>query len=253
MSFLRWRDNGNGKHASVVTSKPLARHDDLVVEELEDQLLIYDSWNNRGHCLTPTAVGVWRLCDGYTSVEVMANKLEVDTEAVDKALFELESAGLLEVGPSAGHTRREMAVKMGKYGAAASLPFIYSTLGPVAMAAATPTPAQCLYYSAASCDGCTGICGCCCCCQGCGGAANTTSCKVCYPTSMCNSTQGPNCGPTNYNCSSGPGNTNCGAGKNCCSATSKSNCVQPCTVLDCNGHPCGCVINGIQVGGGTCP
>jgi hypothetical protein len=251
MSWLKVRSNE--KHASVVVRRPKARSAELYVEELDNELLIYDQFANRAHCLSSTAAQVWRACDGYTTTEVIANTLDLDAETLERALYELEECALLEEEPSLGHTRRETMIKFGKYGAAASLPFIYSTLGPVAMAAATPTPAQCLFYSAASCDGCTGICGCCCCCQGCGGAAATTSCKICYPTSLCTSTSGPNCGSSGFNCSSGPGNTNCGAGKNCCSTTSKSNCVQPCTVTDCAGHPCGCTVNGQQVGGGTCP
>jgi hypothetical protein len=247
MSWLKVRSNGN--HASLGARLPKARTEDLVVEALDDELLVYDEFNNRAHCLSETATRVWRACDGYTTTDVIANALDLDPETLDQALSELERCVLLEPEPVLGHTRREMGVKVAKYGAVASLPFIYSTLGPVAMAAATPTIAQCLFYSAASCDGCTGICGCCCCCQGCGSA----SCKICYPTSLCNSTSGPNCGSSGYNCSSGPGNSNCQPGKDCCSVKSKPNCVQPCTVTDCNGHPCGCVVNGQQVGGGTCP
>lgn len=250
MSWLQGRRNGN---ASISTRRPKARSEELVVEELDGELLIYDHYNNRAHCLNETAARVWKACDGYTSTDVLGNTLDLDDETLDRALYELEQCILLDPEPQLGHTRREAAVKFAKYGAAASIPFIVSTLGPVAMAAATPTPAQCLYYSAASCDGCTAICGCCCCCQGCGSANNTTNCKICYPTSLCNTASGPNCGNSGYNCSSGPGNTNCHPGQNCCSTQSGNGCVQPCTTLTCGTHTCGCMINGIQVGGGTCP
>lgn len=232
MSWLQGKRNG--EHASVVTRRPAARSEDLVLQDVDGELLVYDRFNNSAHCLNATAAQVFRACDGYTSIQVMGNQLNLDEINVEQALFELENCGLLQDEPQLGHTRREMAVKFAKYGTAASLPFIVSTLGPVAMAAATPTPAQCLSYSTGDCNDCTQICGCCCCCQGCSGLAS--SCKVCYPTSLCAAKYtGANCATTINNakgCSSGP---------NCSATSTAGSCSQPgVPCVSKTKVPCGC-------------
>jgi hypothetical protein len=92
-----------------------------------------------------------------------------------------------------------MTIKAAVLGTAASVPFIYSVLGPVPMAAATPTPAQCLFYTSQNCGniqsgGCGSICGCCCCCTGCAiPGVGATGCSICYPSSMCPATSGSPC------------------------------------------------------------
>lgn len=235
MSWFQGRQNG--KHASANSRLPLARGDDLVVEELGDELLIYDKLENRAHSLNGTAARVWRACDGYTNTAVLATKLELDSDTLEKALYELESCALLQQEPQIGHTRREMTVKAAKFGAVASIPFIYSVVGPIPMAAATPTPAQCQFYSTGSCGACKQICGCCCCCQNCSNF--DPSCKVCYPSSLCNA---QNAGTGCANVSGGGG---CGTGAPKCSDTAPNlppGCNLPCTVpcSPLGSAPCGC-------------
>jgi hypothetical protein len=225
----------NGTHASSGTTLPLARTDDLVVEELGAELLVYDKLTNTAHSLNATAARVWRACDGYTNTDVLSTKLEMDSETLEQALYELENTSLMVATPQLGHTRREMTVKMAKYGAAASIPFIYSALGPVPLAAATPTPQQCLFYSAGDCNSCSNICGCCCCCQGCSNF--NSSCKVCYPTSLCGTAS------AGSKCVNVTGSGGCTDDPHC-SDTAKPppKCVQPCTVPCVSGGsaPCGC-------------
>src|SRR5579859_4078502 len=98
MSFLRWRDNGK-QYASMTVSKPLARSDELVVEELEGETLVYDDKNSRAHCLTGSAARVWQNCDGQHSVEELASNLDLDVYEVQRALSELDGIALLDVGP----------------------------------------------------------------------------------------------------------------------------------------------------------
>ena len=50
--------------ASSRSKKPLARSEELVIEELGDELLVYDERTQRAHCLSATAARVWRACDG---------------------------------------------------------------------------------------------------------------------------------------------------------------------------------------------
>ena len=48
---------------------PRARHDRLVVEQIGDEILIYDTVNNCAHTLNRTAALVWKLCDGKRTVK----------------------------------------------------------------------------------------------------------------------------------------------------------------------------------------
>jgi len=159
----------------------------LVVEEIGDELLVADRKNNRAHSLNPLAARVWHACDGDTTTEQLVAKLDADPDAVAHALAELSDCELLERdGPmivgNGGMTRRDLGVKAAKVGVATA---IVSVALPVAEAAATPTPAQCLLYTDRDCNNCTNICGCCCCGQAGGGPE--PSCKTCYTTSGCSS------------------------------------------------------------------
>src|SRR5438477_4599387 len=80
---------------------PLARsHAELLVEELADELLIFDRVRQEGHCLNRTAALVWRHCDGVTTVGELAAVLEGagmndGRAAVAAALAQLEGAHLV--------------------------------------------------------------------------------------------------------------------------------------------------------------
>ena len=150
---------------------PLARSTDLIVEELGDEVLIYDTAIDRGHSLSPEAARVWRACNGKTPVEELSSRLGLDQETVDLALAELESCELLEVKPSIvadGSTRREVTLRLAKVGAAAAAaPLILSVAAPTPAMAATL--AQCLKVTqqsgncgGANAKGCHDL-GCCCC------------------------------------------------------------------------------------------
>jgi hypothetical protein len=238
-----WKQSRNGKYATASSNlKPLARSDDLVVQEVEDEVLVYDELRARAHCLSADAARVWRACDGRKAPDAIAAELLMPEDAVLQALAEIESKDLLDTGPELsngnGATRREFSLKVAKLGAlGATVPMIYSVAVPIPAAAATPTPAQCLFYSADSCDGCTGICGCCCCCQGCS-ATTVPSCKICFPTSLCSvANTGAGCGDLI------PGPGQCTSGPNC-SATAKDppKCSPPCpTPTNCSGHDCNCL------------
>ena len=48
---------------------PLARRERLLVEELPDEVLVYDLDREKAHCLNRTAALIWNHCDGRTTVE----------------------------------------------------------------------------------------------------------------------------------------------------------------------------------------
>jgi hypothetical protein len=197
---MRWlAGTPDRMHASMDVRAPLRRSNDLVIEALDDELLVYDRTNKRAHCLNADAVRVWRACDGKTDAGRMSAELDLPLDLVRQALDELEASGLLDqglelvnVGSGNGNgkavTRRELAVCSAKVGTAAlTAPLILSITAPTAMAAATPTPFQCAVYTMdPGCDQCKTIAGCCCCCQG-----SLGSCKVCAPTSSCQASTYP--------------------------------------------------------------
>lgn len=166
-----------GKKAAFQRRTPLARSVDLVVEEVGDEVLVYDEQTAAAHCLTKQAAAVWRTCDGQRTADQIAIKLEMDPETVARALEELERCELFEtfeVTKADAVTRREATLRFAKVGAAAAAaPLIYSI--------AAPTPA--LASSQAFCLGlgCGHGCAdcfknnCCCCCPGSGATKHCTA------------------------------------------------------------------------------
>jgi hypothetical protein len=162
----------------------VARSHDLIIEEVEGEVLIYDENTKIAHCLGTEAVAVWRACDGQTTIDALTDDTGLEADTATRALAELYSRGLLEDEDSgyAALTRRDLGLKVAKLSAAAAAaPLIVSVFPAVAEATMTPTPAQCGLYNAGSCSGCDEIAGCCCCCQ----AGGVKSCKLCFPSTMC--------------------------------------------------------------------
>jgi hypothetical protein len=121
-------------------SKPIAREKALVVEELGDELLVYDLEVKNAHCLTPLAAGVWRLCDGRTDTDAMASQLGVEVSEIQFALDELDRCDLLQTmkAKKAGLSRRDFGLKVTKVAAAgATLPLILSIAAPAMAASAS--------------------------------------------------------------------------------------------------------------------
>jgi len=175
---------GKGPFArSQRTKPPVARQDDLVVEELGDELLVYDQTNDCAHSLSAAATRVWRACDGERTAKALSTELEMDSNTVAHALEELDECNLLDNGHQLSEmTRREATLKGVKVGAAAaSAPLIYSILAPVPALAATQ-----LYCLAIGCVSGCGDChkgGCACC--GPGGNDNKICTQDCT-TTFCN-------------------------------------------------------------------
>lgn len=114
---------------------PFARSERLVIEELGDELLVYDLDVKHAHCLTPTAARVWRRCDGRTSPDTVARGLGMDTGEVTRALDELERCELLvaPVVTNGGLSRRDLGLRVAKVAAAAAtMPLVLSIAAPAA-------------------------------------------------------------------------------------------------------------------------
>ena len=134
---------------------PRARSEDLVVEELPEETLVYDLKRHKAHCLNRPAAVVWRHSDGRTSTTQLARILAEESELpqdegiVRFALNRLQKAKLLEDGTdiptvAAGHSRRELVKRLALGGLAMLLPVVTTMVAPVpAMAASTVSPSDC--------------------------------------------------------------------------------------------------------------
>ena len=150
---------------------PRARQDELVVEELQDETLVYDLERHKARCLNRTAALVWRHCDGKTSVAEVTALLEeelatpTDEAVVWMALDRLSGAHLLSEpvtlpADRAQYSRREMLRSLRRVaGISLLLPVIESIVSPLAAAQASCiTLAVCQTFPPNACGGAP-ICG----------------------------------------------------------------------------------------------
>ena len=127
---------------------PHAREEGLVIQELPNELLIYDVSRNKAHCLNQTAAFIWKRCDGKTTVPEIAARLRKEFDAQDGealvwlALEQMEKSDLLRgriARSSNTMSRREVMRKAG-LAAAVSIPLVTSILAPAAKAQASCRP-----------------------------------------------------------------------------------------------------------------
>lgn len=130
---------------------PTARKSGLVVQELPGELLVYDTENNKAHCLNQTAAFVWKACDGKKSAADISDLYKTESgaglseEVVWLAIDQLNENALLEHQVRtvfAGQSRREVLKKIG-FTSIVALPVIASLVAPRnAMAASSCTCAN---------------------------------------------------------------------------------------------------------------
>ena len=122
---------------------PRARTENLLMENMPDGKMLYDTTRDTAHSLNPTAALVWQHCDGRTTTEEMIahlrqRDLPASEEVVWLALDRLGKAHLLQepfVAPVEGLSRRAVIRKLGR---AASV----AALVPVVTSIVAPTPAM---------------------------------------------------------------------------------------------------------------
>jgi coenzyme PQQ synthesis protein D (PqqD) len=129
---------------------PKIRSTRIFVQELRDELVVYDVERNEVHCLNGTAARVWELCDGTHTIAEIAQQLGTDLEPqaaealVWVALDQFAEKHLLEeASPPAQYrpadmTRRQMVLTAGLV--VALLPMVNSIIAPPAALAASPAP-----------------------------------------------------------------------------------------------------------------
>jgi hypothetical protein len=121
---------------------PTARKTGLVVQEVPDEVLVYDLETNKAHCLNKTAAAVWQSCDGKNSISDIASIVGsgASDELVWLAIDQLNENNLLESemkADFAGQSRRDVLKKIG-LAAVIALPIVASLVAPKsAMASAS--------------------------------------------------------------------------------------------------------------------
>jgi hypothetical protein len=122
---------------------PKARTADLVVQQVDDETMVYDLVSHQAHCLNRTASEIWKNCDGQTSVSMISERIGknlgagVEQELVMLAVTELSERRLLEneeIQPRMAD-RREVLRKIA-FGVVAA-PIIYTLVAPSALASAS--------------------------------------------------------------------------------------------------------------------
>jgi hypothetical protein len=156
---------------------PVARKSGLVVQEVPDEVLVYDLESNKAHCLNQSAAMIWKSCDGNTSVSEIAKLVEgqaggkVTEDFVWLAIDQLSENNLLEKQiPSGfeGTSRREVIKKIG-LASVIAIPVIASLVAPQSALAA----ASCACQNPSSCGNVPNA-----------GCPNTTNCNssgLCAP------------------------------------------------------------------------
>lgn len=128
-------------------TNPVSRKDDILVQELKGEVLIYDLKINKAFCLNETSAIVWQLCDGNNSVADISRKFSkelnspVTEDLVWLALDQLKQENLLsnseEIVPEFnGMSRREVIRKVG-LGTMVAIPIVSGLIAPTAAQAQT--------------------------------------------------------------------------------------------------------------------
>lgn len=117
---------------------PMARQTGLVVQEMPDEVLVYDLDTNKAHCLNQSAAFIWSSCDGKNSVMDIVQQFEsngrgkVTEDFVWLAIDQLNENGLLEnkVAPRFAGTSRRQVLKTIGLASVVALPVIASLVAP---------------------------------------------------------------------------------------------------------------------------
>lgn len=134
-------DENNSKSSKNKT-RPISLKHNIIVQELDQELLLYDLERDKVFCLNETSLMVWNLCDGENSIEDIRRKVgsqmktSVSEELIRLALHGLKNEKLLSNHQEIeidfkGLSRREIIKKVG-LATMTALPVISSIVSPVA-------------------------------------------------------------------------------------------------------------------------
>lgn len=123
-------------------TKPKAQKHNIVVQELENETLIYDLKRDKALCLNQTSAMIWQSCNGIKTITEIAEsvgknlKTPVSEDLVRLAINDLQKEHLIEVEehrqPLEGKSRRELIRKIG-LSSMVAIPVISSLVAPRAV------------------------------------------------------------------------------------------------------------------------
>jgi hypothetical protein len=124
---------------------PKSRQSNIVVQEMENEALIYDLTINKAFCLNSTSAQVYQLCNGKNSIADIAKLLSrqmnepITEDLIWLALDQLKRDNLLEKSEQfeinfKGLNRRQVIRKIG-FASLVALPVIASVIAPSALMA----------------------------------------------------------------------------------------------------------------------
>lgn len=165
-----------------MTNLPQSRQSNIVVQELENEILIYDLKTNKAYSLNETSAMIWQLCDGQKTVteisQSLAGKLKqpITEDVIWLALDQFKRDNLLENNDQFeidfnGLSRRQVMKKIG-LASMMMIPLISSVIAPTAataasggfaLTAACTSNSQCRSNNCIACSGssCAGSSTCC--------------------------------------------------------------------------------------------
>lgn len=143
-------------------NKPKTRNENIVVQEMESEILIYDLQTNKAFCLNETSALIYQLCDGTKTVSKISQSLTqtlnqpISDELIWLALDNFKKDNLLEESEQFeidfnGLSRRQVIKKVG-IASMVILPIVSSVIAPsaamaqsggLALNAACTTNSQC--------------------------------------------------------------------------------------------------------------
>lgn len=115
---------------------PLARTQDVVVQELGEEILVYDLKIHKAFNLNETSSKVYQACDGKTTFEELKRRHKFTDDLIYLTLDQLKDENLIEdyQAKFAGVSRREVIRKVG-LATMIALPVIIGLTAPTAIQA----------------------------------------------------------------------------------------------------------------------
>ena len=116
---------------------PQTKTENIVVQDVDDEILIYDLILNKAFCLNETSALVYNACDGKTEFEEFKRKHNFPDDLLFFALDELQKQNLIEnnyISPLKDIKRREVIKKIG-LASIIALPIISSIVAPTSVMA----------------------------------------------------------------------------------------------------------------------
>ena len=83
--------------------KPFAHPHKFIIEEVGNEVIVYDRTSKKAHSLNPPVAWIWRQCDGKTEIDQLSAEFErhfnttPGFDFVLAGLEQLKTAGLLEI------------------------------------------------------------------------------------------------------------------------------------------------------------